>query len=133
MGEHTFFLSFFIFFFLENRKTDNRSLRRFLSPSRRFLRSLHSSRYGSLRLSLRAATSSARPPQRGPRPRSGLHSPSLQTPRPFAPSVAFATKSRSGSKKVFENEPFFCSLGRKKRQKERIVVYLYMSKPFFPI
>ena len=126
MGEHTFFATFFIFFSSRTEKCSFSKDVFWIPPTFSPLTSLHYSRFGSLRLPRGAVTSSARPPQRGPRP-------SLRTPQPLAPdsttlrsfrSVSFVPKSRSVSKKVFENEHFFCSLvGKKKRIKERLLFF----------
>ena len=87
---NAFFDSFFNFSPREQKKCYSFSADVFwIPPTFSPLTSLHYSRFGSLRLPRRAVTSSARPPQRGPDLRSGLHSPSLQTSRPFAPFVPF--------------------------------------------
>ena len=118
MENKAFLQSFFVFFSSRTEKTQFVLCRRFLSPSDVF-----STHFTPLQ-SLQVATSSAKgcyvlrsATPKGPRP-------SLRTPQPFAPdsttlrsfrSVSFVPKSRSGSKKVFENESFFCSLVGKKK------------------
>ena len=131
---NAFLDSFFNFSPREQKKCYSFSADVFwIPPTFSPLTSLHYSRFGSLRLPRGAVTSSARPPQRGPRP-------SLRTPQPFAPdsttlrsfrSVSFVPKSRSVSKKVFENEHFFCSLvGKKKRIKELLLFFIVFSATF---
>ena len=132
---NAFFDSFFNFSPREQKKCYSFSADVFwIPPTFSPLTSLHYSRFGSLRLPRGAVTSSARPPQRGPRP-------SLRTPQPFAPdsttlrsfrSVSFVPKSRSVSKKVFENEHFFCSLvGKKKKNQRTLIILLLLIHSLF--
>ena len=116
----------FCLILLENRRNTGttRSLQTFfwIFPTFSSLISLHYSRFGSLRFSPRAVTSSAQPPHLGPRP-------SLQTPRPFARFVLFLSKSRSilPSKKFSNNANY----SREKKTKAHSKSALFSeSSPF---
>ena len=116
--ENTRSLQHFLFFSPREQKKCYSFSQTFFGSLRRFLHSLHS---------LRVATSGAEGcyvlrfghPKGDPGLRSGLHSPPLQTPRPFAPFVPFRSfrKVVRDPKKSFENEHFFCSLVIKKKKK----------------
>ena len=121
---NAFFDSFFKFFSSRTEKMLFVLCRRFLDPSDVF-----STHFTPLQ-SLRVATSSARgcyvlrsaTPEGTPAfaPDSTALAPDSTTLRSFR-SVSFVPKSRSGSKKVFENKSFFCSLVGKKRLQERLL------------
>ena len=111
-GEQSVLAIVFCFFLLENRKNSIRSLQTFFVSLRRFLHSLHSTTVASGRYVFREGL--LRPPLGHPKgaptfaPDSTALRSRLHDPRSFR-SVSFVTKSRSGSKKVFENKSFFCS------------------------
>eukprot|EP00493_Phyllostaurus_siculus_P000659 UN00663 len=98
--------SFIHFLIFSSRTEKILILKDFFGSLRCFLHSFHSITVASGRYVFREGL--LRPPlghpQRGPRPSPRTPQPSLQTPRPFAP---FVPKSRSVSKKFFENEHFF--------------------------
>ena len=133
---NAFFDSFFNFSPREQKKCYSFSADVFwIPPTFSPLTSLHYSRFGSLRLPRGAVTSSARPPQRtlAFAPDSTALAPDSTTLRSFR-SVSLVPKSRSVSKKVFENEHFFCSLVVKKKNQRTLIsplIWEFFEKLFF--
>ena len=123
---NAFFDSFFNFSPREQKKCYSFSADVFwIPPTFSPLTPLHYSRFGSLRLPRGAVESGAKAtPEGSPAfaPDCTALAPDSTALRSFR-SVSFVPKSRSVSKKVFENEHFFCSLvgKKKKRIKERFL------------
>ena len=118
--ENTRSLQHFLFFSPREQKNAIRSLRRVLDPSDVFF--THFTPLQSLRVAtseaegcyvLRSATPEGTPAFA---PDSTALAPDSTTLRSCR-SISFVPKSRSVSKKVFENEHFFCSLVGKKKSK----------------